>query len=88
MEPLFIRDPAHDYVTIDRPLIRDLLACPEVQRLRRIRQLGFSFVTYPGAEHNRFSHAIGTAELMRQAITRLTRQGFGSFSGGLLSRRV
>jgi len=74
MEPFFIRDPAHDYVTVDRPLIRDLLACPEVQRLRRIRQLGFSFVTYPGAEHNRFSHSVGTADLMRQALLHLRAQ--------------
>jgi hypothetical protein len=88
MEPFFIRDPVHDYVTIDRPLIRDLLACPEVQRLRRIKQLGFTYVTYPGAEHNRFSHSLRSAELMRQAIAHLTRHSLGSFPGGLLSPRA
>src|ERR1044072_226966 len=44
---------------------------PEVQRLRRIRQLGVASVAFPGAEHTRFSHAIGSAHVMRRLIDRL-----------------
>lgn len=63
-KPLVVRDAAHDYVVFppeQAELVRRLLKCPEVQRLRRIRQLGFSYVTYPGAEHSRFQHSLGAA---------------------------
>ncbi len=75
MQPFFIRDPVYDYITIERPVIRDLLACPEIQRLRRIRQLGFSLVTYPGAEHSRFTHSLGVYHLMTEAVTHLRNDG-------------
>jgi HD superfamily phosphohydrolase len=68
------RDPLYNYVTIDRgkdEWILDLLACREVQRLRRIRQLGVSHFTYPGADHSRFSHTLGVLHLMQQAWRRI-----------------
>ncbi|MFH1417234.1 MAG: HD domain-containing protein [Planctomycetota bacterium] len=71
-----IRDPVHDHVFLDRVedrLILDLLDTPEVQRLRRIRQLGVSHLTYPGAEHSRFSHSLGVWHLTRQALAFLQR---------------
>lgn len=77
MEPIYIRDPVHDYISVERPVIRDLLECPEVQRLRRIRQLGFSFVTYPGAEHSRFSHALGVMHLAELAVKQLAEHARG-----------
>ncbi len=63
-KPLVVRDAAHDYITFkahEAELVRVLLRCREVQRLRRIKQLGFSYVTYPGAEHTRFEHSLGSA---------------------------
>ncbi len=74
-EPIWIRDPAHDHIVFEGDeahIVRKVLQCPEMQRLRRIRQLGFSSITYPGAEHTRFPHALGTAYLCSQALKRLS----------------
>jgi uncharacterized protein len=71
MSQKVIRDPVYNHIYFDKnedKLILDLLACPEVQRLRRVRQLGMSYLTYPGAEHSRFSHALGAAHLMKTAL--------------------
>jgi HD superfamily phosphohydrolase len=46
-----------------------------MQRLRRIKQLGLSFLVYPGANHSRFEHALGASHLMRQAISVLRLKG-------------
>lgn len=48
-----------------------LLDTPEVQRLRRIRQLGLTCLAFPGAEHTRFAHALGAAHVMKLFIARL-----------------
>jgi len=69
--PKVICDPIHNQIYIDRQkekVILDLIECREVQRLRRIRQLGVSYYTYPGAEHCRFSHALGTFHFMKIAL--------------------
>lgn len=52
-----------------------LLDHPYVQRLRRIRQLGLGFLVFPGAEHSRFSHALGALGLMQQALESLREKG-------------
>jgi hypothetical protein len=46
-----------------------------IQRLRRIKQLGMSYLVFPGANHSRFEHAIGATHLMRQAISVLRLKG-------------
>lgn len=77
-----IRDPVHDHIFLDRDadkLILTLLDTPEVQRLRRIRQLGVSHLTYPGAEHSRFSHSLGVWHLAKQAIEFLRRNAGDDF---------
>ncbi len=57
-----IKDPVHGDIEVDDP-IRLLLDTPALQRLRMVRQLGFSFLVYPGANHTRFEHALGTMHL-------------------------
>ncbi|MDD5472579.1 MAG: HD domain-containing protein [Candidatus Methanoperedens sp.] len=59
-----IRDPIHDYIELDE-LALALIDTPQVQRLRRIRQLGFSNLVYPGANHTRFEHSLGVYHLAR-----------------------
>src|SRR5829696_8437883 len=44
----------------------------EVQRLRRIKQLGLALFTYQGAEHSRFAHSLGALHLMTRVLDRLS----------------
>lgn len=53
----------------------DLIQTPEVQRLRRIRQLGIGHLVFPGAEHTRFGHALGAMALMQDALSNLAEKG-------------
>jgi HD superfamily phosphohydrolase len=62
-----IRDPVHDHIELDE-LALSLIDSPIVQRLRRIRQLGFSNLVYPGANHTRFEHSLGVYHLTRMLI--------------------
>lgn len=62
-----IRDPIHDHIELDE-LALSLIDTPVVQRLRRIRQLGFSNLVYPGANHTRFEHSLGVYHLTRMLI--------------------
>jgi HD superfamily phosphohydrolase len=66
-----IRDPVHNLITLtggEGQLVLDLIDRPEFQRLRRIRQLGLGFLTYPGAEHSRWAHSLGTCHLARRML--------------------
>lgn len=71
---MILRDPVHGLVTFEGEedaIIPHLLATSEVQRLRRIRQLGLTSFAFPGAEHTRFSHAVGAAHVMQRFLARL-----------------
>ncbi|WP_298485711.1 HD domain-containing protein [uncultured Maribacter sp.] len=61
-------DPIYGFIRIPNTLIFDLIADPFFQRLRRISQMGLSYLVYPGAHHTRFHHALGCMHLMRKAI--------------------
>lgn len=61
-------DPIYGFINIPNDLIFSLIAEPSFQRLRRISQMGLSYLVYPGAHHTRFHHAIGCMHLMQQAI--------------------
>jgi len=74
MSTKVIRDPLYNYIGIDRKRdgwLIDLLDCRELQRLRRIHQLGVSNFTYPGADHNRLVHSLGVLHLTLQALQHL-----------------
>lgn len=57
-----IRDSLHGYIELDREETK-IIDSPEMQRLRRIRQLGLSSLVYPGATHTRFQHSLGVMHL-------------------------
>ena len=70
-----INDPVFGFLTIPNELIYDVLQHPYVQRLSRIKQLGLSYLVYPGAVHTRFGHSIGAMHLMQEAILSLRTKG-------------
>ncbi len=70
-----INDPVFGFLNIPNDLLFDILQHPLVQRLIRIRQLGLSYLVYPGAMHSRFSHSLGAMHLMSEAITSLRGKG-------------
>ena len=69
-----IRDPLWDNIRLDRAALL-VLDTPAVQRLRYIRQVGHSFLVYPGATHTRFEHALGAYHLTRRALAALDELG-------------
>ena len=70
-----INDPIYGFVKLDKGIITDLIDHPYFQRLRRISQLGLSYLVYPGAHHTRFHHAIGSLHLMNMAINQIKEKG-------------
>ncbi len=70
-----INDPVHGFITVPGELIFDIIESPEFQRLRRILQLGLTYLVYPGALHTRFQHALGAMHLMIQAVDVLRLKG-------------
>ena len=66
-----INDPVFGFLSIPNELVYDVLQHPYVQRLNRIRQLGLSYLVYPGALHSRFGHSLGAMHLMQEAIRSL-----------------
>ncbi|WP_167617754.1 HD domain-containing protein [Maribellus sediminis] len=70
-----INDPVFGFINLQSEIVFDLLEHPFFQRLRRIKQLGLSFMVFPGANHTRFEHALGASHLMRQAINTLRIKG-------------
>jgi uncharacterized protein len=65
--PLEIRDPIHGAVTVDSSEAM-VIDHPFVQRLRGIRQLGFSHLPFPGATHTRYNHSLGVMHLAGRAF--------------------
>ncbi|HEX4054565.1 MAG TPA: HD domain-containing protein [Tepidisphaeraceae bacterium] len=76
MPEKIIRDPVHDVIAFHLERPRDatlfrLINTAEIQRLRRIRQLGMASLVYPGADHSRYSHSLGVMETARQMLEHL-----------------
>ena len=70
-----INDPVFGFLSLPNELVYDVLQHPYVQRLNRIRQLGLSYLVYPGAMHSRFGHSLGAMHLMQEAISSLRSKG-------------
>ena len=69
-----LRDPVWNNIRVDE-LTLSLLDTDVVQRLRYVRQLGWTFLVYPGATHTRFEHALGTHHLSRRTLSLLSEAG-------------
>lgn len=70
-----INDPVYGFITIDHPLLLSIIAHPYYQRLRRIHQMAFAHLVYPGAVHSRLHHSLGAYHLMSCALSELKNKG-------------
>ncbi|RUT73337.1 HD domain-containing protein [Ancylomarina longa] len=70
-----VNDPVHGFIHIPAGISYDLVEHRFFQRLRRIKQLGLTYLVFPGAFHNRFQHALGATYLMGLAIEVLRSKG-------------
>lgn len=70
-----INDPIYGFITIPNGVLFDLIQHKYFQRLRRITQMGLSYLVYPGAHHTRFQHAIGCLGVMQKALKVLVGKG-------------
>jgi HD superfamily phosphohydrolase len=68
-------DPIYGFITIPNSTIFNLIEHKYFQRLRRISQMGMSYLVYPGAHHTRFHHALGCMHLMQKAVQTLRFKG-------------
>jgi HD superfamily phosphohydrolase len=66
-----INDPVYGFISIPGDFIFDLIEHQWFQRLRNIKQLGLTSFVYPGANHSRFQHCLGSLHLMDMAIRTL-----------------
>ncbi|MFE4239411.1 HD domain-containing protein [Peribacillus butanolivorans] len=67
-EEKVFKDPVHRYIHVRDRVIWDLIGTKEFQRLRRIKQLGTTYLTFHGAEHSRLSHSLGVYEIVRRIV--------------------
>lgn len=67
-EEKVFKDPVHRYIHVRDQVIWDLINAREFQRMRRIKQLGTSYLVFHGAEHSRFSHSLGVYEIVRRIL--------------------
>ncbi len=70
-----INDPVYGFITIDHPLVLEVIRNPYYQRLRRIQQMGLANLVYPGAVHTRLHHSLGAYHLMGNALAVLKGKG-------------
>jgi hypothetical protein len=69
-----IQDSVHGVIPIP-PWVIEIIDTPQFQRLRRIKQLGFANLVYPGANHTRFEHSLGTYFIASRLVQRLDADG-------------
>jgi HD superfamily phosphohydrolase len=64
-------DPIHGFITVPKGIILQLIDHPWIQRMRHIKQMGLGYLVFPGAEHSRFTHALGAMELAQRTLNQL-----------------
>ncbi len=67
-EEKVFKDPVHRYIHIRDQVIWDVIGTKEFQRLRRVKQLGTTYLVFHGAEHSRFNHSLGVYEIVRRIV--------------------
>lgn len=67
MSPMLIHDPVYTFVNLPDSFVK-IVDTPEFQRLRQIKQLATVFYRYPGANHTRFEHCIGTFHMAQNMM--------------------
>jgi HD superfamily phosphohydrolase len=70
-----LNDPVYGFITLNKGILLNIINHPYFQRLARIKQLGLTYLVYPGAHHTRFHHAIGALHLMGQALQTFKENG-------------
>ena len=70
-----INDPIYGFIHIPSSLVFDIIEHRYFQRLRRINQMGLSFLVFPGAKHTRFEHVLGCMYLMQKTVEMLRLTG-------------
>src|SRR5688500_10517152 len=83
-----INDPVYGFITIDHPLILDIISHPVYQRLRTINQMAFAHLVYPGAVHSRLHHSLGAYHLMCMALAELKGKGIDITASEELGAKV
>jgi uncharacterized protein len=83
-----INDPVYGFITVDHSLLLQIIAHPYYQRLRRIHQMAFAHLVYPGAVHTRLHHSLGSYHLMCNALTELKSKGIDISREEELSSKV
>ena len=68
IEEKVFKDPVHRYIHVNDKVIWDVIGTREFQRLRRIKQLGTTYLVFHGAEHSRFHHSLGVYEIVRRIV--------------------
>jgi len=72
---IIVNDPVYGFITIECPLVFEIVNHPFFQRLRRIKQLGLTYLVFPSALHTRFQHALGSVHLMQESLNVLISKG-------------
>ena len=75
MNRKIINDPVYGFITIDHPLLFQIISHAWYQRLRRIYQMALAQLVYPGAVHTRMHHSLGAYHLMCRAVGELKAKG-------------
>jgi len=83
-----INDPVYGFITIDHPLLLDIISHPYYQRLRNIHQMAFAHLVYPGAVHSRLHHSLGAYHLMCTALQELRSKGIEINSEEALGAKI
>jgi len=83
-----VNDPVYGFIRFPEKELMRLIDHPWFQRLRRIKQMGFADLVYPGAMHTRFAHSLGACYLAGKAMDELSAKGISTHKDDYLAART